>query len=67
MSTTQPAFAVYTAIDKGRDRKPYWHRIGAAWPTKDGKGFQIRLDSLPLTGTLTLLEPEADNGQGGDQ
>ena len=32
----------------------YWTRIGAAWEHKDGKGFSIQLESVPLDGKVTL-------------
>ncbi len=35
-------------------------RIGAAWPHKDGQGFNIQIDMVPLDGRITLrvLEEE---------
>ena len=35
-------------------QKGYFSRIGAAWPNKDGKGFNIQLDAVPLDGRITL-------------
>ena len=32
-----------------RGEKTYWARIGSAWPAKDGNGFNVELDALPLT------------------
>jgi hypothetical protein len=40
-----------------RDRKGdkgYFTRMGAAWPNKDGNGFNIQLDAIPLDGSITL-------------
>jgi hypothetical protein len=34
--------------------KGFWSRIGAAWPTKSGQGFNIQLDVIPLDGHITL-------------
>jgi hypothetical protein len=34
--------------------KGYFTRIGAAWPHKDGKGFSVQLDAVPLDGRITL-------------
>jgi hypothetical protein len=28
--------------------------IGAAWPNKDGQGFNITYDALPLTGRIVM-------------
>lgn len=39
-----------------------WTPIGAAWPNKDGKGFNLNCDAVPLTGriVLRLIEPRAE-------
>lgn len=29
--------------------KTFWTRIGSAWQAKDGDGFNVELDALPLT------------------
>lgn len=29
-------------------KQHYWTRIGAAWPHKDGKGFTVQLECMPL-------------------
>ena len=34
--------------------KAFFTRIGAAWPNKDGKGFNIQLEAVPLDGRVTL-------------
>jgi hypothetical protein len=39
--------------------KGFWTRIGAAWPHKDGKGFNLQIDIVPLDGRIVLRpEPE---------
>jgi hypothetical protein len=40
-----------------RDReggKGFFTRIGAAWQHRDGKGFNVQLDCVPLDGRITL-------------
>jgi hypothetical protein len=32
-------------------------RVGVAWPNKNGTGFNIQLDAVPLNGRITLLIP----------
>lgn len=52
----------------GKEEKPFWTRIGAAWPHKDGKGFTLQIDMLPVSGRITLREPgEKTDGNGGSQ
>jgi hypothetical protein len=45
-----------------------WTPIGAAWPNKDGKGFNLSCDAVPLTGRLVLRAITArDEIAGGQQ
>ncbi|MEI9849875.1 MAG: hypothetical protein WDN24_02235 [Sphingomonas sp.] len=34
--------------------KPFWTAIGAAWPNKDGKGFTLACDAVPLEGRIVM-------------
>ena len=52
---THIAYQVREGADRG-----YWTRIGAAWAHKDGKGFNIQLDSVPLDGKITLRVPSEE-------
>lgn len=40
-------YDVLTARPK-RDEGTWWHKIGTAFPGKDGAGMNVVLDSLPL-------------------
>ena len=41
----------------------HWTPIGAAWVHKDGKGFSLSLDAMPLGGRITMREiSERENG-----
>ena len=45
--------------DGGQDddtAKGRWTEIGAAWLHKDGKGFSIKLQALPVDGRIVLRE-----------
>ena len=48
-----PTHRVYS-VSKNGDAKATWTEIGAAWQHKDGKGFNIQLDAVPLDGRITL-------------
>ena len=50
--TKAPTHIAYQVRD-GKD-KGFFTRIGAAWPHKDGHGFNILLDSFPRDGRITL-------------
>jgi len=47
-----PSHIAYS-VKKGNGDKDHWHRVGAAWPTKEG-GLFIDLNSLPVDGKLNL-------------
>ncbi len=66
---THRVFAVRSNEDKSR-----WTEIGALWPHKDGKGFSLKLDLIPIDGSdlsIRLNEPKQDdsplNENGGSQ
>ena len=48
-----PSHIAYQVRD-GKGDKGFWTRIGAAWQHKDGNGFNIQLESVPLDGRITL-------------
>jgi hypothetical protein len=48
-----PTFIAYQVRDRDGS-KGFFTRIGAAWPHKDGKGFNIQIDAVPLDGRITL-------------
>lgn len=62
---SSPTHRVYTLIErkKGDEDDTFWLNIGAAWPHKDGKGYNLALQALPLDGKLvirTIEEPEPE-------
>ena len=52
-ASKSPSHVVYQVRDR-EGGKGFFTRIGAAWPHKDGKGFNIQIDAIPLDGRLTL-------------
>ena len=44
--------------DGNGDKRDFWTKIGAAWPHKDGEGFSIAVDLVPLTGRIVLRKRE---------
>lgn len=55
-NTNQPTHTVFFAEQRGKDQKPFWHRIGAAWENKDGS-LNISLNLIPTdfkAGTLQV-------------
>lgn len=48
-----PSHAVYQVRDR-EGGKGFFTGIGAAWPHKDGKRFNLLIDAVPLDGKLSL-------------
>ncbi len=49
----------------GKPDKPRWTPIGVAWPHRDGEGYDITLDALPIGNRITLRVPkERDDREG---
>jgi hypothetical protein len=69
MTTTQsnkPSHRIYAVTKRAGDNNA-WQEIGAAWPHKDGKGFSLKLEFLPLNGAELSLripteKPKSDAG-----
>ncbi|MCR2832411.1 hypothetical protein [Parerythrobacter lacustris] len=51
-TTKSPAFMLYRVNGHGKDAN--WTKIGAAWPNRDGKGFSILCDAVPLQGRIVM-------------
>lgn len=64
---TKPTHRIYVVIGEGKTA--HWREIGAAWPNKDGKGFSLVCDAVPLGGKIVMRaiteRPKAEKG--GDQ
>jgi hypothetical protein len=59
--TAKPTHRVYTVIRReGQD--DYWLNIGLAFPHKDGNGFNVVLQALPLDGKIVCREITEDDG-----
>jgi hypothetical protein len=58
--TNQPTHRVYAVRKTGQDTN-YWAEIGAAWANKDGKGFSLKLNLLPVgEADIVVREIQAD-------
>jgi hypothetical protein len=48
----KPSHRLYRVLGDGSEA--IWTPIGAAWPNKDGLGFNIICDAVPLQGRIVL-------------
>lgn len=51
-----PSHIAYS-VAEGNDDKNHWHKIGAAWPAKDG-GLSLHLNAIPIDGKVALRSRE---------
>ena len=63
---------VYTIVQRQRDGRKFWLRIGAAFPNRDGS-MNVHLDAMPVNGQLQIRDfkpyeerARVDDGGGGD-
>lgn len=47
-----PTHRLYSVTGEGQSAS--WTPIGAAWPNKDGMGFSLACDAMPLTGRIVM-------------
>jgi hypothetical protein len=52
----KPAYVAYSVRER-EGKKARFTEIGVAFPHKDGKGFDILYDAIPLSGRITLRVP----------
>lgn len=48
----KPTHRLYQVTGDGQSA--IWREIGAAWPNKDGAGFNIACNAVPLHGRIVL-------------
>lgn len=64
----RPTHRLFRVVGNGESAR--WTPIGAAWPNKDGLGFNISCDLVPLSGRIVLraiTANEAADIAGGQQ
>jgi hypothetical protein len=52
----KPAFDAFVVDDDGDGA--FWTKIGAAWPHEDGRGYNLQLNAIPVSGRITLRMPK---------
>ena len=61
----KPFLLGYSVRPTGEGNKSYWSKIAVAWAHKDGQGFNVQMDAMPIDGKLVLRTvPEDHNGTG---
>jgi len=55
---SRPTHRLY-AVTKSGDKK-FWQPVGALWAHADGKGFNLRIDYLPLSDADLVIRVSGD-------
>lgn len=65
---SKPSHIAMTAreYEEGGQKKTRWYEIGAAWPTKAGNGFNVKLYAMPTDGSFSLFLPKDQPGTAAD-
>lgn len=48
----KPTHRLYLVTGTGKSAS--WREIGAAWANKDGKGFSLNCEAMPLQGRIVM-------------
>lgn len=64
-SGRKPTHRLYNVSGEGKTAS--WTPIGAAWPNRDGSGFSIQCDAIPLQGRIVMRAITERSASGGDE
>ena len=53
----RPSHLAYQ-VSEGQEGKSYFNKVGAAFAHRDGQGYNVVLDSVPVDGRVTLRTPQ---------
>ena len=62
-ASNKPTHRLYRVEGEGKTAN--WTEIGAAWPNKDGAGFSIQCDAVPLQGRIVMRKITARPAEAG--
>jgi hypothetical protein len=60
---THRAYALLERKNSAGEADTFWLNIGSVFPHKDGKGYNVLLDALPIDGKLSIREIKADEDE----
>lgn len=65
-NTTKPSLIAFSVREREKGKKPVWIRLGAAWAHREGEGYNLELEALPVNfdGRLVLMPPKAGEDGG---
>jgi hypothetical protein len=66
VAMSKPVYHAYSVREYEKDGKKesFWTKIGVVFEHKDGKGFDVVLEALPINGRVSIREPKKDAKEG---
>ena len=61
----KPSHRLFLVTGSGKSAS--WREIGAAWPNKDGNGFSLTCDAIPVRGRIVMRAITEKPAQAGGQ
>lgn len=59
--SSKPSHEAFVVTGEGENA--FWTRIGAAWPHEDGKGYNVDLIAIPVSGRLVIRTRKKSKSQ----
>ena len=63
----EPSYPSHSVYHVTEGKRGFWTKIGAAWEHKDGEGFNVELDLVPIRAGRIVLrkfeQPSEDSSQ----
>jgi hypothetical protein len=53
----------YTVVERNKDGRKFWVRVGAAFVNRDGS-LNVRLDAMPVNGELQIRDYQPREARG---
>ena len=57
----KPTHRAHVVVEprEGSNKKPFWQKVGAVWPHKNGKGFDVVIPAgISVSGRIVCTEPK---------
>jgi len=49
-----PDYIIYQVTFNPHKQKPVWHKIGVAFSHIDGEGYDLHMNSFPISGSVVM-------------
>ena len=62
----KPSLVAYIVVEprEGSNKKPFWQKVGAAWPHKNGNGFDLVLPpGISVSGRIVCTQPKEESAE----